>query len=560
MVRAAASTGLSSEAPLVQYVINDRYPLHYGAAGTIAVITGAVRLAELGYRLQLVDLTSELLEGDPHARNVCSTLVKAISSRRWDITPAETEPGDEEGERVARVIASFVKSVVKRIPHWRAHVAGLLWGIIYGVSAREIMWKRGALGEYLVASLRLVHTRRLGYDWDWNLVWSDYGQSNNGNPLRDYPGKFVVFEPVSWDEYQTREGLCRTLCYWCGFKRFDVRGLVGYVERFGSPYPQVTWKTGREQADEDDIAIAKRLAKDIGRGSLAGVAYPDTVSLAITGNGANSNGSASGENTPHKALIQLCDEQTSKLVLGQAYTTNSGQATGGLGGKNDIFANASQLIFVDYSGQIAEAITRDLLWWITALNFGKDKADKYCPVYSIEIEDPEDADLTASRIEKMVKVGQPVGVKFVSERLDIPMPKPGEEILGASGSASTYQSDGEEESEEDSEPKEDEEPESDEPKPKPAKDNGEDDVTDAGVSSSKGTDKPKKTRPKKPLPKDGGTPKRYMEDIPLLVPPGMEASHQELLDAWEKEARAILFSQGQLTQDAPLEGADGDKT
>jgi phage gp29-like protein len=428
----------TSDAQIVAPVVADRYPIHLGSNGTVAAITSILRLAETGYRLQFCDVLNELIEGDPHATSVINIRCQAVSGRPWTIKPPALDNESEQAQ--AQVIADFVDSAIRAIPNWRQHVNAMLRGIIYGVTAREIMWRRGPRGELLIDHLEFIHSRRLAYGWDFKLVWTIYGQSNEGHALEDYPHKFFVFEPMLGDEYPTRDGIGRVLAYWLAFKRFSVRDFLGFVERFGKPYPDVTWRKGddTQPADDDDITIAQTLAKRYGTGSMAGVAHPDTVNVELRGNGSNNSGSGgSGESTPHKALIALVDEQVSKLVIGQAYTTNGGQKTG-LGNSGDPFESQSRLIYVSDAAQMESAIDQSIIRSLVVLNFGEDMAAKYLPHYSIEIEDQEDESTLMARIDQAVRLGYPLQTAWMAERFDWPLPEEGDEVLAASGLPRAY--------------------------------------------------------------------------------------------------------------------------
>ena len=96
---------MTGNEPLALVPIADRYPISRGSAATIVYVAGVLRLALLGYRLQFVDLLAELLEGDPHVRSICSTRIKAVAGRPWDIVQADTETDDIEGERRLAYVA-----------------------------------------------------------------------------------------------------------------------------------------------------------------------------------------------------------------------------------------------------------------------------------------------------------------------------------------------------------------------------------------------------------------------------------------------------------------------
>lgn len=448
---------VNTSSKIIRNHVYDKFPNHFGVKATVARISAILKECEVGIRIRYVDLLREFIEGDPHAYSVLQTRANAVSGRPWTVMPAEVE--DERGQEVAIEIASFVERAIKAIPRWRQHVNGLLWSNAFGVSAREIIWKQGPNGEWLIERLDLVHSRRLAYDNEWKVrvinfdttqttptfdytsIGPSYDNTSFGIRLLDYPGKFVIFEPMLCDEYPTREGLGRELMYWLSFKRFAVRDLISFVERFGKPYPDISWKTGREVADEEDILLAERVAKEYGVGTMAGVAHPDTLTILLEGNGSGKYTSGgSGENTPHKGIITLADEQISRLVLGQSYTTNDHQR--GLGQSGDPFENTQQYIFRSDASQAEENINRDIIYWLVYLNFGEEACHKYLPHYLIEVDDPERELDFAKTVDLMVKNGHPVGAQWAAKHLGWDFPKDGELILGAMGNPRAFSADG----------------------------------------------------------------------------------------------------------------------
>lgn len=410
---------------LVNWVVQDHYPLHWGAKATVGTVTAQLRLQEIGYRLQYCDLLRELIEGDGHAFSCLQSRAYQVSSRPWSLVPADvTSPSDQAK---AKTIAEYCTQALKRIPAWRTHVASMLWAITYGVTCREIMWDRKRSGEWCIDELRFVHTRRLGYDWDWNVRLTAYAYADWGMQLSDMPGKFWLFEPKLSDEYPTREGLGRTLAYWLAFKRFGQRDFIAYVEKYGKPYAIAKWKTGADSADEETISTANQIARNLAAGTTSGAAIPDTLDILIEGGGTKNSGGGSGENTPHKALIAGCDQEVSKLVLGQAFSTNASQGAG-LGTDKSIFEDVTRNLIRNDAQQISESITRDIVRWLVRLNFGPDAADRLCPTYQIDVEDSDDLGALCDQLTKLKALGMRIGEQWLHEKFGVPEPQEGEDV------------------------------------------------------------------------------------------------------------------------------------
>jgi len=414
---------------IVDWTLYEQFPSHWGAALTVAAVTSRLRNAEKGYRQEYVDMLSELLEGDPHAYAVLSKKYNAIANCEFELLPARVEPEEEEN---ARIVAGFVANSLHGTEGWRTSIAGMLWGDFYGVSAREILWERG-VEEWKIVSLELIHSRRIQYDQRFRPYVTNSPALHSGILFDDFPGKFVVFEPSLADEYQTRCGLGRVLAYFMAFKRFGVRDFLGYAERFGKPMPVARWTTSNDgnprPADEDDIATAYDIVRDIGRGSQPGAAIPDSIELDVFG--ASDNSMADG--IVHPVLIQLCNQEISKAVLGGTLSTDVGD-TGGNRALGEVQSVGEWNNIAALARQLDETITHGVIWWLVALNFGEQYANKYLPTYHTIVEQGEDQALAADVLTTLYNVGLKIPVGWVYDRFGIPVPQEDEEVLSTSES------------------------------------------------------------------------------------------------------------------------------
>ena len=406
----------------------EQYPTHYGAALTTLVVTSQLRNAETGYRQSYVDMLTDLLEGDPHAAGVLRKLFASIANRPWTLAPADVE--DESKLEQAEQVAAFVRSAIAKIPAWNKHVTRLLWGWFYGASCAEVMWRRTP-DAWLPVSLASVHSRRVAYDEDFEPYLSDVEHSTTGPRFNDFPAKFILFEPCVTGDYPTREGLGRWCAYWLAFKRFTMRDFVGYAERFGKPFPIATWSTSDSgtprPADSSEVAVAKELVVKIGRGGSPGAALPDSIKLDLIKDSAGTGGS--GENTVHKALIALCNEEFSKMALGGTLTTDVGKS-GGNRALGEVQSREQGENKRAIAAQLDETITTRLVWWIVALNYGADVAEEMCPRYCTDVNDPDDQESLSLVLEKLTGMGLKVAVSEVRERFGWRAPVEDEEVLG----------------------------------------------------------------------------------------------------------------------------------
>lgn len=418
---------LNDRRPVVDWSLYDQAPQHWGAAMTVATVTSAMRNCEYGDRESWVDLLSELLEGDPNTHAVLKKCYSAISSKGWALVPKRFDDSEAENEN-ARIVAEDVTARIAAVPNWSSRVYQLCWGHFSGAAAHEIMW--AANDGWSILELRCVPSRRLQYDQHFDLYATDGNYATSGLYLNSLPGKFITFEPCVTGDVPTREGVGRVVAYWMAFKRWASRDLLSYIERFGKPMPVCTYKTGRETADEDDVALAQSIVQDIGRGTQPGAYLPDTLTLTFPSS-QSAGGSGGADKTIHSAFIDKCNNEITIGVLGNTLTTSVG-SSGGNRALGQVHENEEQYLIESIASQVDECITRYIVFWLVKLNFGDD-ALKYLPQYRTAIEPEIDMKPAADVLRILVESGLQVAAADVYERFGWRRPNNGEPVLGDIG-------------------------------------------------------------------------------------------------------------------------------
>lgn len=399
----------------------DRYPAVIGAGVTLAYISGQMRMATDGQREGYCDLLNELIERDPHAYSVVMKRILAVAGGRIEITPAVTEAGDPEYERAAE-IASFVGAQLAQMDDLATPVAGLLWGLFYGVVGAEIIWERDG-ADWIATCLEPVLPRRLWYPdpgtWDVYVYQSFDVATNNFRGLRvaDYPGKFILHAPNVRGDAPTREGLGRELAYWMALKGMGARAAAAYVEGYSRPRPVAYYSTGQagaaRAANARDIATAKATVQALGQGTLASAVLPDSIKIELQ---------RVPDGITHEAWIAICDNQITKAVLGQTGTTDIG--------KNGSRAQAEtmredQVQLTRYDAQaLAGTLRRDLVRPITLLNFPD--ARRLVPRVTVHANDDPDPNVLLQRATQAVDVGLPVDADRLGAIVGLPLVAPGD--------------------------------------------------------------------------------------------------------------------------------------
>jgi len=353
--------------------IIDRYPVLIGGGITLQYISSALRVCTTGYRQLFVDLFNELTERDSHAQAMIGKRVQTIAGGRIDIAPPDLPPDDPEAP-LARKMAAVIRQRLLSLPDLTQRLANLAWGDILGVAACEAIWAPFD-GGYWPERLTFIHSRRLSYpdaaSWDLHL-WDQGTVTGFGwdaptnrpgfglNLTRDMPpGKFVVHTPQFRNDYPTREGLGRALLWLMAFKVLGMRQGSAFIERFTKILIWGTYATQKDgnprPATDDEVRKARDTVTALGLGTLTSAMMADAIQIKMDGPGLK--GSASSLTVAD--WIDICDSQTTKLLLGSTFTTEPGKfgskGTGEVGKEGELEGARFS------AGMLAQTLKRDLV-------------------------------------------------------------------------------------------------------------------------------------------------------------------------------------------------------
>jgi phage gp29-like protein len=408
----------------------DRYPTVIGSNLTLTYLSSVFRLSQTGYRQQYVDVLDELLERDGHAFAVLSQRILGVAGARMSFEPAKC---DESEAEKAREIAADCEAAIMALPERRESLAALLWGIYYGVSAAEIEWSNTTVdSKWMPIRLHWIHSRRLAYPdprswnvriWDLGMVesWSTIGKDPTsqlfGISPQDFPGKFIIHSPQLRGDYPTRDGLGRECAYWMAIKLMGARSLSNFVERFGKPWPIGYYRTTDEEqpraATDDDKIVLDVALKGIGAGSLGSATLPDSVKIGL-------DGPTSGTlptSLPQAQLIELCNAETSKAVLGQTDTVEA--SSNGSRAATETRKDGTLELYRYDAACLCDTLKRDLVWWYVHLNYPG--LEHLTPTPKLDVEPPPDRKAEAAIGLIAVQMGMPVDADKMAAKIDVPL-------------------------------------------------------------------------------------------------------------------------------------------
>jgi phage gp29-like protein len=412
----------------------DRHPTMIGSKLTMNEVSMIMRRCTWGEREAYVDLLDDLIEKDGSTYACMAQRVLSVTSSQYSIR--ENQYVEEEDKEKAKEVADFVRRSVHNIQGFRRSLQELQWhSMFYGLGSQEVKWDENAKGEIHPTRLDFVHSRRLQYPVQekWDLYIADRGVSPSnagtkqfwGVKVDKYPGKFIVHAPSIRGQYPTRDGLGRQLCIMMALKAMALRSASQTIERFAKPWAIAYYNTKSEETkgnprvattngENSDVAKAERALQALGTGGLTYTVLPDSVELKPQ---ENLTGSFTAE-LPQTIFIKYLDQQTARIIL----TTDEFTIAAGVGSqaKAEVLKrNLMQVLRYD-AGNLADAITRDLIQYIVMWNFPPDYWH-LIPHFIIQVQDAPALEQMVLAAEAAMNMSAPIDIEALCDEWNIPL-------------------------------------------------------------------------------------------------------------------------------------------
>ena len=366
-----------------------------------AILQGATE----GNAHDYLTLAEEMEERDLHYASVLGTRKLAIAG-----LAIRVEAASDDAEDVRR--ADQLKEIVDS-PEFGELQADLTdaMGKAYAVS--EIMWDRSGK-TWNPARFEPRDQRFFQFDRDTGreLRLLDEADMVNGVALAPY--KFIVHLPRIRSGLPIRGGLARLAAVGYMCKAWTWKDWMGFADIFGMPMRVGRYGPG---ASKDDIATLMSAVANLG--SDAAAVIPDSMRIDFT-QAAN----VAGAGDFFKGLAEWWDKQVSKAVVGQTMSTDDGSSQAQATIHNEVRLDLLQADAKAESNTLNRYFVRP---WCD-LNFAPGR--KY-PKLIIDVPQPEDIKILISALEKLVPLGLKVEQSVIRDKLNLPAPAAGAEVLGA---------------------------------------------------------------------------------------------------------------------------------
>lgn len=396
-------TSLLSKEVATPTVIGVRAVLHEQIASGLTPerLAYVLRQASLGYPRDYLTLAEEMEERYLHYASQVQTRRLAIEG----VTPSVTTP-----KGVPAKIIDFVHELVED-EGFRDAIGALTDGIAKGYAVVEPVWEyeRGAL-------------RPVAYKWRDQRFFQFEQVSQTelrlavdgsfeGEPLAK--PTFICHMPRSKAGIPIRRGFARAAAWAFLLQSFALKDWAAFAEIYGIPMRLGRYHPGASEADKKALLQAVRMIS-----SDAAAICPTGMEIEFV----EAQGTK-GE-TVFGGLLDYLDKQVSKLVVGQTMTADDGASMAQAKVHNEVRLDIQRADGV----QLGTTLTRDLVRWAVAMNFGPQ--DAY-PRVDLPVAEPEDVKELADGVAKLVPLGLRVSQKEIRGKFGLSEPGEDDELLAS---------------------------------------------------------------------------------------------------------------------------------
>lgn len=368
-----------------------------------------LRAAAQGEPEAYFELAEDIEERDLHYAAVMATRKRSVAQLPITVKAASDSP---EHKKHAELVQTWVNTGVLR-----AALFDMLDAIGKGISVLEIDWQ--VHGGHLCPRKLIWRTPRwFTFDQeDGETVLLRDGAA--GVPLP--PHKFIVHRHKTKSGLTIRSGIARVAAWAWMFKSFTVKDWAIFCQNYGQPIRIGKYGRGATEAEKD---VLWRAVTGIA-GDCAAI-MPNEMKMEL-----HEVGSKSSSTDMFERRVDWFDRQTSKLVLGQTTTTDA--ISGG-----HAVSQEHRLVQEDIersdAADVSDTFNEQLVPNIVAFNFGPQDAYP-----TIHIGRPDEVPLGefSEAFAKLAPQGLTASASYLRERMGIPAPKDGDELVGGKATAGT---------------------------------------------------------------------------------------------------------------------------
>lgn len=394
--------------------LHREFASHPAKGLTPARLANILLRAEQGDIIAQHELFMDMEERDAHLFSEMSKRKRAVLVPDWSVEPPRNASAAEKAD------AEYANEVLADMDNIEDLFLDLLDGIGHGFSAIEMPgWSKQG-GEWLPNGFE--HRPQT-----WFQLAND-----NQNELRLRgpaggeeltPGLWIMHRAKARSGYIARTGLYRVLVWPYIFKNYATSDLAEMLEIYGLPIRIGKYPPGTA---EDEKTTLLRAVAGLGH-SAAGI-IPTSMSIDF-------EDAAEGQSDPFMAMMRYSDDAMSKAILGGTLTSNTSASGGGAHALGNVHNEVRKDLRDADCKQLADTISRDLIWPLVTLNRPGEKDARRSPRLKFDLREPEDLTSMSRALPAFVSMGMQIPQSWAHDKTGIPVAAEGEPVLQAKRAA-----------------------------------------------------------------------------------------------------------------------------
>jgi len=362
--------------------------------------------AEQGDIVAQYELFEDIEEKDGHVHAEMGKRRRAVAQLDWQIVPPDNPTAKE------KQAAEALESLLAGLDDFEALLFDVTDAIGKGFACLEFDGWHRIDGDWLPKAIDYRPQT-----W-FQLVRGQRQEirlrgAAGGEPLQ--PFGWITHIHKAKSGYLERSALFRVLVWPYLFKNYSVGDLAEFLEIYGIPMRVGKYPSGA--TEKEKLTLLRALAA-LGH-NAAGI-IPIGMELDFLN-------AAEGDPAAFKLMIDWCERTQSKAILGGTLTSGTGEGT-----NTNALGNVHNEVRLDLrdadARQLAATLSRDLVYPIAVLN-GLASSWQRCPRLVFDIQEPEDLKSYADALPKLVEIGIHIPRQWAQEKLAIPEPAEGEDVL-----------------------------------------------------------------------------------------------------------------------------------
>lgn len=389
--------------------LHRRFSEHPSSGLTPAKLASIMKNAEQGDLVAQAELAEDIEEKDAHVFAELQKRKLALLNVDWQIEPpinptdAELKATDFLIERLAYldledIIFDMADAILKSYS-----CATIKWGLVDGyqtpVEIEHVPSSWFTTAEHKRNQLQLLN--------------------DDGGSVEMWAGGWIKHIHKTKSGYVARGGLTRVLSWPFLFKNYSLRDLAEFLEIYGLPLRLGKYPAGATTEEKSKLLQA---VVEIGH-NAAGI-IPDSMLIEF-------QNAAQGQAEPFEAMIAWAEKAVSKAILGGTLTSQADgkSSTNALG---NVHNEVRHDIRDADLRQIANTLTRDLIYPMVQFNLQGINGFHRCPKFKFNTAKTEDVSMLAEALPKLQQAGLAISKQWLHDKTQIPAPVDEDDTLIAS--------------------------------------------------------------------------------------------------------------------------------